>query len=120
MHGGGVLDVLCCKLEAATGRTERELVALLVFFLRGVPALYGDSIWARGLPEQILINKFYTALIDDGYWLRLLEPKGLHLFDWLVVLLTAMLPVRMETWLRWVILAQDVAIIWASMAWPYI
>ena len=61
---------------------------------------YVNGLRARKLLSGIFINEYHIIIMDVLYRQKLEALKGLHRFDYPVILLTATLPGVIERWFR--------------------
>ncbi|KID81227.1 recQ family helicase [Metarhizium guizhouense ARSEF 977] len=107
----------CVKFKTAVNRDQERLprIARLVVVISDVVTTEGfmsyvDSIRKAGELRRIFIDECHTAIMDVGYRAKLEEIRGLHRFKCPVILLTATLPVTLESWFREAMLARSASI----------
>lgn len=102
-------------------QTERQRDARLVVVSADVActdgfAAYVESIRVRGLLRRIFFDECHTAVMDVGFRERLGLLVGLHRYGCPLVMLTATLPVPLESWFRRQMLAGDAVLLRAPIA----
>ncbi|KAH6982546.1 P-loop containing nucleoside triphosphate hydrolase protein, partial [Ilyonectria destructans] len=110
------IDCMEWKSDTDTGREERQRDARLVVVSADVAVsegftVYMESIRSRGLLDRIFFDECHVVVTDVGYRERLGSLTALHRFGCPVVMLTATLPIAMESWFRERMLAREATII---------
>ncbi|KAI8648068.1 hypothetical protein NCS56_01538300 [Fusarium sp. Ph1] len=115
------IDCMEWRSSAESGSHGRQRDARLVVVGAEVAVgegftTYIENIRSRGLLGRVFLDECHTAITDVGYREQLGLLPRLHRFGFPLVMLTATLPVSMESWFRKQMLAEDAPIVRAPTA----